>query len=63
MTLVSKGGRPKCGVNGAEVVKLRSQGMSWRKIAKALRIGTATAIRLCREATVPNLSQNPGGGA
>ncbi len=59
---VCSGGRPKCGVSSAEVLKLRNEGHSWRQIAKALGIGTATAIRLWKLSTVPNVSQNPGGG-
>jgi len=31
-----------------QVHQLRSQGTSWRRIAKALGIGTATAMRLLR---------------
>jgi hypothetical protein len=57
-----KGGRPKCGVSGANVRQLRDQGRSWRQIAEALRIGTATAMRLYQLDTVPKPSQNPGGG-
>jgi hypothetical protein len=54
------GGRPTCAVKGAEVVRLRGQGSSWRQIAKEFKIGTATAMRLYRQATVPNPSQNSG---
>jgi hypothetical protein len=39
-------GRPKVNVSPEQVGKLRGQGVSWRKIAKALKIGTATAMRL-----------------
>jgi DNA invertase Pin-like site-specific DNA recombinase len=39
-------GRPKVDVKPEQVGELRIQGMSWRKIAKALKIGTATAMRL-----------------
>ena len=56
-----KSGRPRCGVSGAEVRKLLDEGLSWRQIARALNIGTATAMRLSRLDPVPNPSQNPGG--
>jgi DNA invertase Pin-like site-specific DNA recombinase len=52
------GGRPRSAVNGADVVRLRDQGGSWRKIAREFKIGTATAMRLYRLATVPKPSQN-----
>jgi hypothetical protein len=39
-------GRPRVNINPEEVGQLRAQGMSWRKIGKALGIGTATATRL-----------------
>lgn len=50
-------GRPRCAVPPAEVLRLRSQALSWRQIAKALKIGTATAMRLSKQDTVPNPSQ------
>lgn len=39
-----------------QVHQLKSQGISWRRIAKALGIGTATAMRLLRsiDGTRPN---------
>ena len=58
----TKGGRPKSSVTSADVLKLRSEGRSWRDLARALGIGTATAIRLSKPGTVPNVSQNPEGG-
>jgi hypothetical protein len=39
-------GRPRVTVKPEQVHQLRSQGLSWRRIAKVLAIGTATAIRL-----------------
>ena len=39
-------GRPRVSVTAEQVWQLRSQDASWRQIAKALRIGTATAMRL-----------------
>jgi len=39
-------GRPRVTVTPQQVWQLRSQGASWRQTAKALRIGTATAMRL-----------------
>jgi len=54
----NKSGRPKCNVSAAEVRQLRDQGQSWRQIARALNIGTATAMRLCRLDAVPKPSQN-----
>lgn len=41
-------GRPSVTINPEYVGDLKSQGLSWRRIAKALRIGTATAMRLFR---------------
>jgi DNA invertase Pin-like site-specific DNA recombinase len=61
MKRANTGGRPKCDVRGADVMRLRDQGASWRQIAKAFNIGTATAMRLYRLVAVPNPSQNPGG--
>jgi transposase-like protein len=39
-------GRPRVSITPEQVRQLRSQGASWRQIAKALGIGTATAMRL-----------------
>ena len=58
----NKSGRPKCGASGADVRQQRNQGRSWRHIAEALRIGTATAMRLYQLDTVPKPFQNSGGG-
>ena len=41
-------GRPRVCVNPEDVNQMRSHGASWRQIAKALGIGTATAMRLVR---------------
>jgi transposase len=41
-------GRPRVGVKPEQVSHMRGQGASWRQIAKALGIGTATAMRLIR---------------
>ena len=41
-------GRPRVTVKPEQVGQLRGQGASWRRIAKALGIGTATAVRLFR---------------
>lgn len=40
------GGRPRVPVEPEQVGRLRYQQLSWRRIAKALGIGTATAMRL-----------------
>jgi DNA invertase Pin-like site-specific DNA recombinase len=40
------GGRPRVLVEPELVDRLRRQRLSWRRIAKALGIGTATAMRL-----------------
>jgi transposase-like protein len=51
-------GRPR--VTGEQVRQLRSQGASWRKTAKALGIGTATAMRLVLLRTIesrPNIQE------
>jgi hypothetical protein len=42
----SRVGRPTVLINPEQVGDLKGQGLSWRQIAKALRIGTATAMRL-----------------
>jgi hypothetical protein len=39
-------GRPRVSVTREQVQQLRSQSASWRQTAKALGIGTATAMRL-----------------
>jgi transposase-like protein len=39
-------GRPRVTVTSEQVRQLRCQGASWRQTAKALGIGTATAMRL-----------------
>ena len=39
-------GRPRVSVTPQQVQQLRGQGASWRQTAKALGIGTATAMRL-----------------
>jgi hypothetical protein len=50
-------GRPHVGPTPEHVRQLRTQGASWRQIAKALGIGSATAMRLFRsiEAVRPNI--------
>jgi DNA invertase Pin-like site-specific DNA recombinase len=52
----NRGGRPRVTAEPEQVHQLRSQGTSWRRIAKALGIGTATAMRLIRsiDGTRPN---------
>jgi hypothetical protein len=40
------GGRPHVAVEPSLVRQLREEGRSWRSIARALGIGTATAMRL-----------------
>jgi hypothetical protein len=49
-------GRPHVCVKPEDVNEMRSQGASWRQIGKALRIGTATAMRLSKscDSTCPN---------
>ncbi len=44
----NQGGRPKVTAEPEQVHQLRTQGTSWRRIAKTLGIGTATAMRLIR---------------
>ena len=41
-------GRPRVCAAPQQVRTLRSRGLSWRQIARTLRIGTATAMRLFR---------------
>lgn len=44
-------GRPRTYVNPAKVLEMRSAGLSWRAIAKKLRIGTGTACRALEQAS------------
>jgi DNA invertase Pin-like site-specific DNA recombinase len=39
-------GRPNVRIQPEQVGQLKSQGVSWRRIGRALGIGTATAMRL-----------------
>jgi len=41
-------GRPRVPVTVQQVQRLRSDGSSWRQVARHLGIGTATAMRLVR---------------
>ena len=52
----NRGGRPRVTAKPEQVHQLRGQGISWRRTAKALGIGTATAMRLLRsiDGTRPN---------
>ena len=52
----NRGGRPRVTAKPEQVHQLISQGISWRRTAKALGIGTATAMRLLRsiDGTRPN---------
>ena len=49
-------GRPSVSIKPEQVDELKRQDVSWRRIAKALGIGTATAMRLfkSREGTRPD---------
>ena len=51
-------GRPRVQVEPEHVHQLRIQERSWREIAKALTIGTASAMRLFRssDAMGPNIN-------
>ncbi len=44
----NRGGRPRVTATPEQVHQLIGQGISWRRVAKALGIGTATAMRLLR---------------
>lgn len=53
-------GRPRVSVTPEQVWQLRGQGASWRQTAKALGIGTATAMRLSLSMMVesrPNIQE------
>ena len=52
----NRGGRPRVTVKPEQVHQLISQGIGLRRTAKALGIGTATAMRLFRsiDGTCPN---------
>ena len=41
-------GRPSVTINPEQVDEMKRQGLSWRRIARVLGIGTATAMRLLR---------------
>jgi hypothetical protein len=49
-------GRPNVSIKPEQVDKLKRQDLSWRRIGKALGIGTATAMRLFKsiEGVSPN---------
>jgi DNA invertase Pin-like site-specific DNA recombinase len=51
-------GRPRIAVDGARIARLRSQGLSWAKIAAQLGIGEGTVYRLARAS-----AKNPLGAA
>ncbi len=40
-----KTGRPRKKVDAKRILALHSEGLSWRKIAKRLRVGAGTAFR------------------
>jgi hypothetical protein len=48
-------GRPKANFYAEHIGALRAQGVSWRKIGKALKIGTATAMRQLKSISGPSL--------
>ena len=52
-------GRPRVTVTPEQVRQLRGQGASWRQTAKALGIGTATAMRLVLPRMIGVASQHP----
>ena len=55
------GGRPRVKVTPAQVKQLREGAKSWRQIARALGIGTATAMRLYEASGSKNASHNSSG--
>ena len=50
-------GRPRVSIKPENVNQLRNQGATWRQIARALGIGTATAMRLSKSSdnACPNI--------
>ena len=53
------GGRPRVTADPDEVRRLRDLGASWRRIARTLDVGTATAMRLYSgPRAAPEASQN-----
>lgn len=40
-----KTGRPRKNLDAKKILALRAQGLSWRKIAKRMRVGAGTAFR------------------
>jgi hypothetical protein len=57
--LNNRAGRPRVAVDPEQIHQLRSQHMSWRRIAKELGIGTATAMRLFKacDGSRPNIEE------
>ena len=57
-------GRPVVAVDGAQVVELRSQGVSWRAIADKLGVGVGTVRRIYQATPADAIGacQNPMGG-
>ncbi len=53
------GGRPRVKVSLEDLKRLHGQGMSWRKIGKALGIGASTAFHLWQDGTTPRPSEKP----
>jgi transposase len=54
--------RPRKEIDGAEVVRLRREGLSWRQIASRTGLGRGTVVRACQAvADSPGVSQNPFG--
>ncbi|MBZ5677658.1 MAG: recombinase family protein [Acidobacteriia bacterium] len=51
-------GRPKAVFNRDEVVKLRQEGLSWREIARKLRVGAATVRRAYKELVASQAALN-----
>jgi DNA invertase Pin-like site-specific DNA recombinase len=51
-------GRPKAVFDRDEVVKLRQEGLSWREIARRLRVGGATVRRAYKEWTASQAALN-----
>jgi len=48
-------GRPSVHVDGAEIARLRSQGLGWRAIASKLGVGLGTVVRAAGKSKTPHM--------
>ena len=53
------GGRPRLAVSRDELMRLRAQRMSWRRIGQHLGIGASTAFHLWQDGITPKAREKP----